>query len=120
MLVDVVRLRHEGKKLPKEAVLAAAPLRGYLRIYSWRLATSEATTLVWSASISSYDEIPYTPALPCLESARVTRIQGNDMIIVGKERPGYLDAGPTYPQAWWCRLVRDGATDSPPPPPSTP
>lgn len=122
MLVDVVRLRHEGKKLPKEAVLAAKPLRGYLRLYSWRLGTESAWKLVWSANVSSTDDAPHTPALPSLDSARVTRIEGQDIIIVGEERPGYLGTGPAYPQAWWCRLVAGdgGATGNSSPPPSIP
>lgn len=108
MLVDVVRLRFEGKKLPREAVLATAPIRGYLRIYSWRLGTSEAWKLVWTASVSATDDEPHTPTLPSLNYARVTRIEGDSIVIVGQESTGYLGAEPIYPQAWWCRVVNGG------------
>lgn len=108
MLVDVVCLRREGVKLPRDAVLAAVPVRGRLTIASWRQGYGGGpVTIMHDAHLSTGNDPMQGQLLPSLHQARVTRIQGNALVVVGEERLGRFGTPPGYPQAWWCRLVTE-------------
>lgn len=104
MLVDVLQLRERGEKRPREALQAAAPVRGKLRLTSgrpgWHAGLRNAPLL---AGIIELGTVEW--AIPPLDEARVTRIEGLNLIIVGVEE--VVDGRRTYRyrQAWWCRVV---------------
>lgn len=108
MLVDVVPLRWQGRKIDRASVRAAVPVRGSLQIEAcsallrsdYRV-TPRIALLVQPGRAES--------ALPVLLYARVGRLRSWQLVVVGREdrgdsrqpvRPGPL-------QAWWCRVVRD-------------
>jgi hypothetical protein len=109
MWVDVVSLRHDGAKLPPEAVRAATPLRARL--------TVDTVVIRGQGDLPSRAEVAHLwedagrerRLLGALECARVSRIGGNTLLVVGVETGG---GGGARPQAWWCRIVL-GPGDAP-------
>jgi len=109
MWVDVVCLRRDGMKLPPEDVRAAPPLRARL--------TVDTVVIRGDADLPSRAELAHlwddaTPdgqPLATLECARVSRVGGAGLLVVGVEPSR---GGPAHPQAWWCRMVLDEAADA--------
>ncbi|HEX6706698.1 MAG TPA: hypothetical protein VF169_18210 [Albitalea sp.] len=112
MLVDVVCLRREGVKLQPEEIRAATPVRGYLTIDTVNLGppVPEApcqrknVARLWSAA----DSCP----VDGMECARISRVGGDALVLVGVEtRPGELEEI-GHPQAWYCKVVLDSEEES--------
>jgi hypothetical protein len=107
MLVDVVELRCDGKRLPVEAVKEARPVRGVLQLHSsrpgmrWWRPGLELPLLAGLLRPGSFDY-----ALPPLDRARVMKIEARGMLIVGLQEKKYFnrDVG-VVRQAWWVRVV---------------
>ncbi|OYV00816.1 MAG: hypothetical protein CFE45_07510 [Burkholderiales bacterium PBB5] len=113
MLVDLVLMRSEGVKLPRTAILAAVPLRGVLRISTYRAGPRAAPgtpVAQTSVALERLDGVPGAP-LACMGQAMVTRLTGDTLIIVGLEAHGHPTLGRLLPQAWWCRMVRTAPAD---------
>src|SRR5437762_2583837 len=112
MLVAVVQLRHAGRKLPRDRVLAAVPIRGELiiEISTQGYRGGEVPAHQNVALISELNG-HRRELLPSLIEALV-KLKGEDMVIRGTEyvRPHQGDPVIACPQAWWCRIVR-GHTD---------
>lgn len=111
MLVDVVLLRRQGEKLPKHVIRLATPVRGRLSLATmpWRQIWAphkpyEATTLARLESAAGTDS---APALPTLHSAHVRSLRDDQLVVVGIETAGEAHKELEWPQAWWCRVVKD-------------
>lgn len=104
MLVDVVRMRIRGRKLPADEVRASKPTRGRLWISKLAPVAHDTKRELVASLLNGGD----FSALPQLVNARVTSIRNGQLVVVGYEdargdsthRPGQL-----VPQAWWCRVV---------------
>ena len=108
MLIDLVLMRCEGVKRPRDAILAAVPMRGLLRISTFRAGVRAAPgipAVQTSVALERLDGLPGAP-LASMGEARVTRLTGDTIIIVGLESHGHPTLGRPLPQAWWCRMVR--------------
>lgn len=99
MLVDVIYLRRDGAKLPREDVLAAAPRRAVLRAH--RLGSTLTAQL-----LPVTDELiaPGTH-IPALHDARLQRLSGHDLVLIGLEYVGMYHERRQVLQAWWCKLL---------------
>jgi hypothetical protein len=104
MLVDVVQMRSRGERRPEAEVRGAAPVRGILQLDpvrpGWHRGQRNAPLLA-GLLVPGVAEW----ALPPLDQARIKRIRGPYIYIVGLEE---IESGrhvKTYPQGWWCRLV---------------
>jgi hypothetical protein len=102
MLVEVVRLRRDGAKLPPEEVRAAKPLRGLLTIDAVTVGSPRVVSDL--ARLWRHPDTDDSETVDGLECARVSRVGGDVLLVVGFERrrdnPGHL-------QAWWCRVIVD-------------
>jgi hypothetical protein len=107
VLVDVVPLRHAGRKLPRDVVLSAVPTRGDLIIeistqgYRGGEVPAHQNVALFSEEYGHRRDL-----LPGLTDALV-KIKGSDMVIRGTEHVRQRQGEPVvaYPQAWWCRIV---------------
>jgi hypothetical protein len=103
MLVELVCLRRDGAKLPPEEVRAAKPLRGLLTIDAVTAGSPRVVSdlaRLWRHPVSDDSE-----TVEGLECARVTRVGGDVLLVVGFERRRDNPAG--HLQAWWCRVIVD-------------
>ena len=107
MLVDVVALRRDGAKLPRDVVLAATPIRGHLRIQTFRAGPHRAPDIPAETVQALLTEDPGAtwPCLLSLAQVRITSLQGLSFVVVGTEQVGHPTLGRRKPQAWWCRAV---------------
>ena len=95
-------MRDRGEKLRREDILRAAPLEGDLSLSAASAVRPDALL----AGLTSPGETRWL--LPPLLSARVTRIRGRHLVIVGFEQ---LQTGrklQTFRQAWWVCLSEPG------------
>jgi hypothetical protein len=107
MLVDVVELRRDGKRLPAEVVRAAQPVRGILQIHDarpgmrWWRPGAERPLLAGLLRPGSFDYV-----LAPLDRARVVKIDSRGMLVVGLQEKKHFnrDIG-VERQAWWVRVV---------------
>jgi hypothetical protein len=107
VLVDIVQLRHAGRKLPRDVLLAAVPIRGELVIeitirgYRGEPREPHQTALLLDPGVT-----PARQLLPVLCDALV-KLKGADLVIRGEEhvRRRQGEVAEAYPQAWWCRIV---------------
>ena len=109
MLVELVCLRRDGAKLPPEEVRAAKPLRGLLTIDAVTAESSRVVTDIarlWRHPVTDDSE-----SVDGLECARVTRVGGDVLLVVGFERRRDKPAGQL--QAWWCRVIVDAKVANP-------
>jgi hypothetical protein len=115
VLVDVVRLRRHGEKLPAEEIAVTRPVRGELTLSSRNATRSpdgSGHLLVTSAMLARSGTT--FELLPGLTDVHVTRLRDDSMVIVGREIvTGSAHTSWQGPQAWWCRLVRDGSAPEP-------
>ena len=115
MLVDLVELRAQGMKLPREVVLAATPLRGELSLSEGRpgwYRGQKNPPLLAGLVVPGRTEWAIAP----LDSAWVKAIRNGDMVIHGIQQHSSSgrdrDIRP-FPQAWWCRIVGAPTRDRP-------
>lgn len=99
MLVDVVQLRREGVKLPRDAVRASEPMRGELEINNHG---GVCRAILKSPEVETGG---FGTPVPTLSDCRVRSMYGNDFVIVGFETIGPFHATRKVPQAWWARVV---------------
>jgi hypothetical protein len=94
MLVEMVRLRHGGGKLPRETVLASTPMRGEL--------TVEVRDGVVRAILLPDAKLP--DDMPVLQDCRMTRLRGSSLVLVGRVLTSRRRGAALVEQAWWCWL----------------
>ncbi len=107
MFVDVVLLRSAGQKLPQAALRAATPVRGHLAVQTYRQAGHGAAPGIASDKTDAVlSDRPRDPARPLsdvqllvLYYCRVTRIEADQLVIVGTERLGPPTGGESHPSA---------------------
>jgi hypothetical protein len=96
MLVDVITLRRNGEKIPRDELQAATPVRGHLRL------------------VAAYAELSNEPIgaggfhgqlLRPLLDAQVRKIDHRGLLIVGVERIDPQHLGIYLRQAWFARPV---------------
>jgi hypothetical protein len=101
MVVDVVRMRFKGAKVPRDRLRAIPPVRGELAIFKrydhW------AQRHVPVASLQ--DGSRMADVLPALDSVRILQLSGPQFVLVGDEASSIRKSGVVYRQAWWCRVV---------------
>lgn len=100
MQITVVRLRLDGRKLPKDKLREIAPVRGTLGIErrSDRRHDREVVT-AWLLSDRLDEEIPN------LRDVRLVKVRGPAFVLIGLEELHSRKETMYFPQAWWCRLV---------------
>jgi hypothetical protein len=111
MLVDVVRLRRSGAKIPDVETKVASGVRGHLFF--------ESPMRLGRAALHREPYGKGPELLPPLANAVLTKIDGDSMLIVGTETHSLNAIDGKYPQSWWCRLVKDGPCDARGPNPVT-
>jgi rubredoxin len=115
MLVDVVCLRCRGARLLRTLVIAERPVRGELQVSGPRLGRREPGR----AFLLVPGSPEFAQVLPALDNARVTRVSGDALLVIGVERIERHGgrSWDDYPQVWWCRLAgrRPSKLDTEPP-----
>ena len=101
MLVDVIFLRREGAKLPREDILAASPRRALLRAHRYGSALTVQLLPVTDELIAPGTHIP------ALHEAKLQRLSGQDIVLIGLEFVGMYHERRQVPQAWWCKVLPD-------------
>jgi hypothetical protein len=112
MLVDVVLMREEGKKLSPTDVRTRAPIRGHLCITTFRGSSNYGAEA--ERTDATVTDVPIDPQRPltnlilcALEHVRITRLQGDSFVLAGRERIGVPGSGgQELPQAWWVRSAK--------------
>ncbi|TXI25581.1 MAG: hypothetical protein E6Q67_00915 [Roseateles sp.] len=99
MLVDVIPLRREGEKRPKDEILGDRPLRAELRVQQ-APGGLIAQLLFPSRGLASPGD-----NVPTLQDCRLQRMTGDDIVLLGAEWIGMHHERRRVPQAWWCRIV---------------
>ena len=107
MLVDVVCLRRDGRRLSNEEVKAAAPTRGRLVVKTRHALNQHGETA--RTADATFEPLPGQEALRRLDWVRVSTIQGDSIMVAGTEiwNEKRMSSSFQCPQTWWCRLVRD-------------
>jgi hypothetical protein len=104
MKVDVVRLRRNGVKLASGEVKAAVPLRAVLSINTLN-GVDQHGGQVRSTSAQLLDDAGVV--VSTMAHAEVTSMSGDSFIVSGTEvSTPSIGSGETWPQSWWCRVVR--------------
>ncbi len=110
MLVDVVRLRLNGRKLTEAEWLP--PLRGDLALAPRKGAPLQDGTYGFEVVVVARLLDPAgEDILEPLEEAYVTHVRGDVVTVTGTERPerrGNIEAPRHHPQTWACRLFLAG------------
>lgn len=99
MLVDVILLRCEGQKRPKDEVLGAKPLRAELRVQQSPGGLIAHLLFPWNGPAGPGSNVP------TLQDCRLKRMTGDDIVLLGAEWVGMHHVRRRVPQAWWCRIV---------------
>jgi len=97
MLVDLVKLRHDGVKRTREEVRIGRPMRGDLLVYVYR----GVRTAFLHPTEGRHDPL-------MLEACLLTRMRGASFIVIGQEVEHYRGEVRRHEQAWWCRLPAQG------------
>jgi hypothetical protein len=101
MWVDVVSLRRDGVKLSPDELRATSPLRARLTmdtVVMPPLADGEPPRRADVAQLWPERGGP----IGMLECARVSRMGGAGLLVVGVES---AEGATGHPQAWWCRVL---------------
>lgn len=108
MLVDVVELRWQGRRLPDEDVKARRPARGRLQLHAAPpRRRSEVAGVHLVAQLIAIDG-RHRELLAPLGAARVVKIASGSMLIVGmQEYERGIRSYERVRQAWWIRPVAD-------------
>lgn len=99
MLVDVVMMRSEGVKRPRDDLLAAQPLRGELVVHTAGPTAYAILTRPWQGPTAA------GTALPQLQQCRIRTIKGDTLMLHGLEFVGMHHERRQVPQAWWCKVL---------------
>ena len=103
MLVDVIRLRIEGRKIPRGELAGVQAVRGELTIVSAYDAHRGK-----GQSVAHLVDSDTQTLLPSLDQVRITRLRGSDFVLSGIETIEHRRKDfEHYPQAWWCKIVPD-------------
>lgn len=109
MLADVRVMRHDGKRLARERITAASPVRGNLSVSRRR----DPYRSVWvPVAILLDDRINHK--LPALDQVSIAKWRGPDLVLVGVEHIGRLKSIRSHVQSWWVQLVPGALTTTPP------
>ena len=100
MQVDVVLMRSRGTKVPREQLLACAPVRGELGIFPRYDHWSRKRVPMACLQGARMEEL-----LPVLDSVRIVKLSGLQFVLVGQEFLGSHRIETVHRQAWWCRIV---------------
>ncbi len=105
MLVEVIRLRHLGAKLPKDQL--GQPVRGSLELEPQPGAPlANGTAGSHLVVFASLRDAAGSDLLPPLRDVIVTRVRGDSLVLLGLEvRAGPMRSSSATLQAWACRLV---------------
>jgi hypothetical protein len=98
MWVDVVCLRRDGAKLSADELRGIAPLRARLTMDTVVVPSAEPPRRADVAQLWPERGSP----IGVLECARVSRVGGAGLLVVGVEA---AEGTPGHPQAWWCRVL---------------
>ena len=101
MLVDVVRLRFNGQKLPKSRVLEMSAIRGELAVKRQLARHGQH----WQMVAWLNDTARIEPLIPSLIGVRLMRMLGRNFVLCGVEEVFQRKQSHCYRQAWWCRQV---------------
>ncbi|MCW7541865.1 hypothetical protein OOT46_29130 [Aquabacterium sp. A7-Y] len=106
MLVDVVQMRVAGVKIEPMVVRRSAATRGHLSIVRQEGGNTMAQAFC-TAYFTVLVDYSSQQLLPALHRANVSRMMGDQFVVVGEQevREGVAVYG-FKPQAWWCRIVR--------------
>ena len=105
MLADVRLLHHDGERLPRERVAAMQAHRGDLQVLRRRDPARNA----WVPLALLVGDNGIESKLPPLDQVRIARWRGADLVLLGVEHVGRPKQQRPKLQAWWVRLVIDGA-----------
>ncbi|WP_305295719.1 hypothetical protein [Polaromonas sp.] len=112
MLVNLVRLRHQGKKRPAADVQADA---GQVGEFSFseraRYVKDEPVMLACALQPGTCEYVT-----PPLDRARITQIRNGAILVTGAEQvpKGRKDVT-VFKQTWWCRPIAPSAKAEPAP-----
>ena len=109
MDVDVVCMRFNGAKIPRDRLSAATPVRGELSISTRYDQWGKRHVPVASLRAGTTD------ALPALDCVRILHLSGPQFVLVGAEASSIRKSAVVYRQAWWCRVVNAAADQARPP-----
>lgn len=104
MEVEVIRLRREGVRISIEELRRTPPVRGSLTVMS-RLGHGSREQVITATLVC---DKTWPAVLPVLDHMRLTRLRGDQFILMGFEEVDLRrrQVG-VFPQSWWCRIVRD-------------
>jgi hypothetical protein len=117
MLVEVVELRREGKRLTPERIKAARPTRGLLLMHDTRPGTNyrPVARRYRPRLVGLMEPTTRRFILPPLDFAWVEKIDERGMVIKGLQILGRSPKDERLvPQAWWVRVVSQPARSDPP------
>ena len=103
MLIDVVMLRRDGEKVPRQQVLSAKPLRAELSVRPMPGGTFAQLNFPWHGALSPGSHVP------TLQEPKLSHLRGDSFVLVGLEWVGKHHERRQVPQAWWCQLPREVA-----------
>lgn len=108
MLVDVVCMRENGRKLPGDLLRTLRPARGELTIELRHANNPHGPTPYRYVDASLHAGKSRAELLLPLREAWVGRLRGDAFVVYGFETyTPRIGASFQCPQAWWCRLVLD-------------
>lgn len=100
MLADVRVMRHDGRRLPRDRIATATPVRGNLSVSRRR----DPYRSVWvPVAVLLDDRLDHK--LPALDQVSIAKWRGPDLVLVGVEHVGRLKSIRSHVQAWWVHLV---------------
>jgi hypothetical protein len=103
MLVQVVILRHEGRKLTATEVRTAQVHTGRIMV------TREPGGKLGSWARAAYFEVDKDRCIT-LHNVQITRWDARGIVLMGFERHWNRKHSRAFPQSWWCRPVSIAAT----------
>ena len=102
-MVDVVRMRFKGAKVPRERLRAIPPVRGELAIFKRYDHWAQRHVPVAGCQPSGWAAHGGCAARTRLRTHLA--LSGPQCVLVGDEAGSVRKSGVVYRQAWWCRVV---------------